>query len=81
MSSTTGLQHPLRTASRSTGTSALPLDEGPVHPASDLPGTPRVIAVRAGQLLVWVLVTTPIALVLAGICLALIGTAFALITG
>ena len=48
-------------------------------PRSAEPG--RAVAVRAGQLLVWVLVTAPIALVLMGLFLALIGAVFALVSG
>ncbi len=81
MSTTTDSQRPLGPTSHATGSRHPVPDENLARPASEVPDTARAIAVRAGQLLVWVLVTAPIALVLTGLCLALIGAALALFMG
>ena len=81
MSTTAGRQHPLGTIPSSTRTGVPAGEESLARPVSDRRDTARAIAVRAGQLLVWALVTAPIALVLTCLCLALIGAAFALLTG
>ena len=73
MSSITG---PLITA-----TSTPAVDGSLAHSASALRSTARAVAVRAGQLLVWILVTAPIALVLLVLCLGAIGALLALVMG
>ncbi len=81
MSSSTGPQRPSGVGPLGSGTDGSPPDGDLAQPSQDVPVTARAIAVRAGQLFVWVLVTGPIALVLAGLCLALLGATFALVSG
>ncbi|QMU74716.1 hypothetical protein GXW83_01895 [Streptacidiphilus sp. PB12-B1b] len=51
------------------------------EPLGVAPNGARTAAIRAGQLLVLALITTPIALLLAGLCLGLVAVLFTLLGG
>ena len=81
MSSTTSPWFSTAAGSSGTGPTGSAREADPAPVVSAPPTRARAIAVRAGQLLVWVLVTAPIALLLAGLALALAGAVFALVAG